>query len=1223
MGRSVVERILRPFGEIRKEEAASALLMFAYSFLVMTAYNMIKPATRSKFIDALGADNIPYAQLAAGLLIGVLMAGYTWLMARLPRRWALQIIQAAIAALLVAFWYLFQTRQEWVSVGFYLFGLIFAVLVISQFWTLANVVYDARQAKRLFGFIGGGAPLGGIAGSLVAKNPQLVGGTVNLLLLSAPLMVLCLVIVSAIIFRERVEGSSSTDQEKGAGAARALELLRSSKHLRLIALVISFAAIGAAIIEQQLNMATEAWKGREATDAITSFLGGIQLYTSVIGLLVQVLLTSRIHRLLGVGFALMILPFSLGATAMVMLMNAALWAPSLARVLDQSLRYTVDKTTREILYMPLAAGIKYEAKPFVDVTVDRFAKGLGAVLLLVLIKPWGLGLHWQQVSYASVLMTGLWLFMALRARRGYRNAFRQSIGERTVKPAEVRVAVADLSTVETLVEELAGPEEARVLYAMDLLESLDKRNLITPLLLYHESPAVRVRALSVLSSVRAEAASQWLPAAQRLMADEDPEVRLAAVAALAKMKPGQPVEFLRPFLKDHDPRVAMTAAVYFAQSGVDEDVEAAQAILKGLVSDTRESAIPTRRDLAAAIGAVSGAGLRRLLIPLLGDPAAEVAAEAMRSVRRVGAKDFFFVPTLVSLLRDRRLKSGAREILVNYGEDVLPVLEHFLRDPEEDIWVRRHIPATIAHIPCPQAIDILIRALDEEDGFLRYKAIVGIQRLRRTRPDLVFERGRVEKALLQEASGYSRYRPPFRRLFETDGLPVSTLLARALAEKLGRAVDRTYRLLGTLYPWKDIAAARWAIERGDSRSRAAALEYLDNLLKGSLRKEIIPVLEQQQPRAVQRADMPPEVPKEMQESLIQLIYDADEIIAAAAIYMLSALELKNLAGHVEQVLATRDARDWFVFEAASWVLAGFRAPDHRRRILWHEPLPAVEVAEQLRSLPLFASVSVDELFRVAGAGHHLRLEPGKTLYAEGSLPDSVLFLLDGRVTVQSYTGGAREIGAPAALGIQEVLESRPVRETVRTAAASTCLAVGCEEFRTMLADNTDLVPGLFRMLCSDGPEWTGRVVLKGLGVAHGMSLPAADLRPIDMALALGRVPVFSEVAPEEMLRLAAITEELRLTPGQVVFSEGGPPALLVLIAGGLSLESSQGLAPVGVDELDAVGVCETLAGMPFSRQARVIREGRALRIERDELFDLLAHRTELLQQLFSALFRVR
>jgi hypothetical protein len=42
-------------------------MMFAYSFLAMTAYNILKPITRSQFITALGADTLPYVQLAAGL----------------------------------------------------------------------------------------------------------------------------------------------------------------------------------------------------------------------------------------------------------------------------------------------------------------------------------------------------------------------------------------------------------------------------------------------------------------------------------------------------------------------------------------------------------------------------------------------------------------------------------------------------------------------------------------------------------------------------------------------------------------------------------------------------------------------------------------------------------------------------------------------------------------------------------------------------------------------------------------------------------------------------------------------------------------------------------------------------------------------------------------------------------------------------------------------------
>ena len=58
--------------------------------------------------------------------------------------------------------------------------------------------------------------------------------------------------------------------EKGVSALEAFELLRQSKHLQIIALVISFAAVGAAIIEQQLNMAAQAAKGAGATDSITA-----------------------------------------------------------------------------------------------------------------------------------------------------------------------------------------------------------------------------------------------------------------------------------------------------------------------------------------------------------------------------------------------------------------------------------------------------------------------------------------------------------------------------------------------------------------------------------------------------------------------------------------------------------------------------------------------------------------------------------------------------------------------------------------------------------------------------------------------------------------------------------------------------------------------------------------------------------------------------------------
>ncbi len=459
---SRLDRFVGKLVKLRDGEGATALLMFAYSFLAMTAYNILKPITRSKFIAALGADNLPYVQLAAGLIIGVLMQVYSGAIGRLPRRWVIPVTQAGEVLLLVLFWVLFRTGADWVSVAFYVLGLVLGILLISQFWTLANDIYDPRQARRLFGFIGGGASLGGAMGAALTAFAVEEVGTNNLLLVSAAVLSVSVVVVTVIVKRQPITGDLAPVDERGVGGGEAIRLLRGSRHLQVIAMVIGFAALGAAIIDQQLNMAAEAIKGAAATDAITGFLAQVTFYLSIIGFVVQVALTSRIHRTLGMVFALLVLPVSLGTTATIILLNGALWAPAAARVIDTSLRYTLDKTTREVLFLPLPADLKFRAKPFVDVTADRFAKALGALLLLVLIKPWGLGLGWQRLSYASLVVTAAWIFMAALARREYLRAFRQSIEGRAVTPATVRLDVADPATIETLVEELASPDESAV-----------------------------------------------------------------------------------------------------------------------------------------------------------------------------------------------------------------------------------------------------------------------------------------------------------------------------------------------------------------------------------------------------------------------------------------------------------------------------------------------------------------------------------------------------------------------------------------------------------------------------------------------------------------------------------------------------------------------------------------------------------------------------------------
>ena len=99
-----------------------------------------------------------------------------------------------------------------------------------------------------------------------------------------------------------------------------------------------------------------------------------------------------------------------------------------------------------------------------------------------------------------------------------------------------------------------------------------------------------------------------------------------------------------------------------------------------------------------------------------------------------------FVPALVSLLGGRAMKSAARDALVSYGDEVLPALAHFLNERSEQVWVRRHIPSVLAFIPSQQSMDVLVNALDDRDGFLRFKVVVAIEKLRRDHQELTFAR---------------------------------------------------------------------------------------------------------------------------------------------------------------------------------------------------------------------------------------------------------------------------------------------------------------------------------------------------------------------------------------------------------------------------------------------------------------------------------------------------
>jgi CRP-like cAMP-binding protein len=426
--------------------------------------------------------------------------------------------------------------------------------------------------------------------------------------------------------------------------------------------------------------------------------------------------------------------------------------------------------------------------------------------------------------------------------------------------------------------------------------------------------------------------------------------------------------------------------------------------------------------------------------------------------------------------------------------------------------------------------------------------------------------------------------------------------------------------LSLVHPADDIAAVRHALASGDSRARSSAAEFLDNILRGDGRHRVMLLVEDMPlaERVRKGNNLFRTRQRDVEDTLAQLIHDESQEVAATAIQVVESRRMWSLTGDLEHVLEHRSAKDWSVFEAASWASAAQRMPADRRRVLWQEPLPAVELADRLRRIRLFDFVSVDELFRVASLGRQVRHETGRVLSQEGQPADTLHFVLDGKVALKSARGQRGEISAPDVINFEEVLEGHPVRSTATALEPTITLSMTTEEFLHLVSENVEIAQGIFRLLLETrcAPAW--RTVVHGELSPELQRRVADGLQALDGLILLQASPLLQRATSAELVRLAAIARVVPLTPGTSLFKPGDHPAIHALLTGQVEV-IADGAAAELADSGDVVGIYEALSGRFMTSQGKVITTGNALRIDPGELFELMADNIPLLQGLFSGL----
>ena len=428
---NVLKRAIRTAFKVEPNELRATLLSFAFVFVLMTAYFILRPVR-----DSLSSDwtdeQLSWLWTSTFFISLIAVSLYGAVISRMRMRVIVPSMYAFFAITFVGFYVAGRALgdNDLVNRAYYVWLSVFSLYHLSVFWTFMSGLYNKEQAKRLFAIIAMGATAGAIVGPSVAALFAGKIGNLNLLLIAAVLLMLPIAFITRLeklrisdLGNADMQTDLAGDRELSANPFSGFKTFASNPYLLAIGLFILLYVIMNTFIYFELRK----MMGDFDREVRTQIWAGIDLAVNSLTFVIGLFATGRIATRFGMPTTLALVPFFMIGGWVVVALSPVLAVMAGLQVVRRAGNYAVTRPGREILFTAVDTDTRFKAKPVIDIVVYRGGDMVTAWFYTFLTTAAALGT--AGVAAIAAVIAAIWAGDGIYLGRRYDHVDKQQDAE--------------------------------------------------------------------------------------------------------------------------------------------------------------------------------------------------------------------------------------------------------------------------------------------------------------------------------------------------------------------------------------------------------------------------------------------------------------------------------------------------------------------------------------------------------------------------------------------------------------------------------------------------------------------------------------------------------------------------------------------------------------------------------------------------------------------------